>query len=92
MALTGPEAAKALKKATLLQNQMNQLQATIEAGESGTNSKDYTRKIVELAEDISHATIPGWRKAIIHFSKTYGLYLRKRIIFLSICRIRCVQC
>lgn len=63
VALTGPEAAKALKKATLLQNQLTQLQATIEADKSGANSKDYVKKIVELTDDISHAVIPGWRKA-----------------------------
>ncbi|XP_014472783.1 PREDICTED: alanine--tRNA ligase, cytoplasmic [Dinoponera quadriceps] len=62
VALTGPEAAKALKKATLLQNQLTQLQATIEADKSGAHSKDHVKKIVELTEDISHATIPGWRK------------------------------
>ncbi|XP_020285640.1 alanine--tRNA ligase, cytoplasmic isoform X2 [Pseudomyrmex gracilis] len=62
VALTGPEAAKALKKATLLQNQLTQLQSTIEADKSGTNSKEYVKKIVELTEDISHAVISGWRK------------------------------
>lgn len=73
VALTGPEAAKALKKATLLQTQLTQLQVTIEADKSGANSKDYVKKIVELTEDISHAVIPGWRKVIIHFIKRADL-------------------
>lgn len=64
IALTGPEATKALKKATLLQNQLTQLQATIEADKAGKNSKEYVKNIIELTEDISHAIIPGWRKAI----------------------------
>ncbi|XP_012235139.1 alanine--tRNA ligase, cytoplasmic isoform X2 [Linepithema humile] len=62
VALSGPEATKALKKATLLQNQLIQLQATIEADKSGKKSKEYVKNIVELTEDISHAIIPGWRK------------------------------
>lgn len=64
VALTGPEATKALKKAKLLQNQLTQLQATIEADKSGKKSKKHVKSIVELTEDISHAIIPGWRKAI----------------------------
>lgn len=70
VALTGPEAVKALKKATLLQKQLIQLQAVIEADKSGTNSKEYVKKIVELTEDISHAIIPGWRKVVI-FNKVF---------------------
>lgn len=69
VALTGPEAAKALKKVTLLEKQLTQLQATIEADMSGANSKDYVKKIIELTEDISHATISGWKKVIIYFLK-----------------------
>lgn len=64
VALTGPEAAKALKKTTLLQNQLTQLQETIEADKSGTNSKEHVKKIVEMTDDISHAIIPGWKKVI----------------------------
>lgn len=74
IALTGPEATKALKKAILLQNQLTQLQTIIEADKSGINSKGYVKKIVELAEDISHAIIPGWRKVII-FHKCINLQL-----------------
>ncbi|XP_072754968.1 alanine--tRNA ligase, cytoplasmic isoform X2 [Anoplolepis gracilipes] len=62
VALTGPEAAKAFRTATLLQNQLSHLQETIEKDKSGTNSKEYVKKIVELTEEITHAVIPGWRK------------------------------
>lgn len=72
VALTGPEATKAIKKATLLQNQLTQLQATIETDKAATNSKEHVKKIVELKEDISHAVIPGWKKVVIqHLIKHY---------------------
>ncbi|GAB1869571.1 Alanine--tRNA ligase [Camponotus japonicus] len=62
VALTGPEAAKAFRTATLLQNQLSHLRETIEIDKSGTNSKEYVKKIVELTEEITHAVIPSWRK------------------------------
>ncbi|KAL6444705.1 hypothetical protein ACFW04_002050 [Cataglyphis niger] len=62
VALTGPEAAKAFRTATLLQNQLSHLQKTIETDKSGTNSKEYVKEIVKLTDEITHAVIPGWRK------------------------------
>ncbi|XP_050444615.1 alanine--tRNA ligase, cytoplasmic isoform X1 [Cataglyphis hispanica] len=62
VALTGPEAAKAFRTATLLQNQLSYLQKMIETDKSGTNSKEYVKKIVKLTDEITHAIIPGWRK------------------------------
>ncbi|XP_018345556.1 PREDICTED: alanine--tRNA ligase, cytoplasmic isoform X2 [Trachymyrmex septentrionalis] len=62
VALTGPEAAKALRTGMLLQRQLSQFQATIEDDQSGTNSKEYVREIVELTEEISHALIPAYWK------------------------------
>ncbi|XP_015591734.1 alanine--tRNA ligase, cytoplasmic [Cephus cinctus] len=62
VALTGPEATKALKKTQLLQNQLNQIRNLIDNDKSGANSKDYVKKIVELTEDVSHAVIPYWKK------------------------------
>ncbi|XP_033333282.2 alanine--tRNA ligase, cytoplasmic [Megalopta genalis] len=62
VALTGPEAAKAQKKALLLQNQLDQLQKTILADKNSVNSKEYVRKIVELTDDVSRAMIPSWKK------------------------------
>jgi len=68
VALTGPEATKALRTMRILEKQLSQLQATIEADKSGTNSKEYVKKIVELTEEVSHAVIPAWWK-VITFNK-----------------------
>lgn len=65
VALTGPEASKAFRTATLLHSQLSHLQKTIETDKSGTNSKEYVKKIVELTDEITHAVISGWRKVII---------------------------
>ncbi|XP_014616197.1 PREDICTED: alanine--tRNA ligase, cytoplasmic isoform X3 [Polistes canadensis] len=64
IALTGPEAKKAIKKAALLEDKLNQLKNTIEedTDKNSTYSKEYVRQIVELNEDISHATIHSWKK------------------------------
>lgn len=62
VALTGPEAEKARKKTELLENLLNSLKSKIEADKSGENSKDYVREIVDLTEDVSHATIPYVKK------------------------------
>ncbi|EGI61219.1 PREDICTED: alanine--tRNA ligase, cytoplasmic isoform X1 [Acromyrmex echinatior] len=62
VALTGPEAAKALRTGMLLQRQLSQFQASIEDDKSETNSKEYVREIVELTEEISHALIPAYWK------------------------------
>lgn len=70
VALTGPEAAKAFRTATLLQNQLSHLQKMIETDKSGTNSKEYVKKIVKLTDEITHAVIPGWRK-VITFNTTF---------------------
>ncbi|XP_066580958.1 alanine--tRNA ligase, cytoplasmic isoform X2 [Prorops nasuta] len=62
MSLTGPEASKALNRATLLQNQVNEIRMSVNADKIGAHSKLHTKKIVELIEDISQAIIPSWRK------------------------------
>ncbi|XP_046821059.1 alanine--tRNA ligase, cytoplasmic [Vespa crabro] len=62
VALTGPEAKKALKKSALLEDKLNQLKNTIDTDKSGTNSKEYIKQIVELNEDVSHAIISSWKK------------------------------
>lgn len=71
VALTGPEATKAIRTAMILQKQLSQFKATIGADMSGEKSKEYVRKIVGLTEEISHALIPAWWKAIT-FNKTYS--------------------
>ena len=62
VALTGPEATKAQKKAAVLQNHLEQLQATIANDKNGTNTKEHVKKIIELTDDVSRATISSWKK------------------------------
>lgn len=62
VALTGPEAEKARKKTSLLENDLNKLKTLVDADVSGGNSKDLVKQIVELTEDISHAVIPYVKK------------------------------
>ncbi|KAG5891352.1 hypothetical protein JTB14_034418 [Gonioctena quinquepunctata] len=62
VALTGPEATKALKKNELLENRVNELKSLIDGDKEGARSKELVKKIVELTEEISHALIPYWKK------------------------------
>lgn len=60
--MTGPEATKAQKKASVLESHLDRLQATIIADKSGVNIKEHIKKIIELTDDISHAVISSWKK------------------------------
>ncbi|CAG9858360.1 unnamed protein product [Phyllotreta striolata] len=62
VALTGPEATKALKRTELLENRLNQLRSTIDSDKEGHKSKEHVKRIVELTEEVSHALIPYWKK------------------------------
>ncbi|XP_006613091.1 alanine--tRNA ligase, cytoplasmic isoform X1 [Apis dorsata] len=62
VALTGPEAMKAQKKTSILQNYLDELQISIEADKNGINTKEHIKKIVELTDDVSHAIISSWKK------------------------------
>ncbi|XP_063232495.1 alanine--tRNA ligase, cytoplasmic isoform X2 [Bacillus rossius redtenbacheri] len=62
VALTGPEALKALKKTELLENDLNRLCSELNLEQQQLSSKDLVKKVVDLTEDISHATIPYWKK------------------------------
>lgn len=62
VALTGPEAAKALKKTEYLENEINKLKSIIANDKDGKDSKEYVKSIVELGEDVSKATIPYVKK------------------------------
>lgn len=75
VALTGPEAAKALKKNELLENQVNEIKTEIANDKDGAKSKEIVKKIVELTDDVSHSVIPYWKKeemrnALKSFKKT----------------------
>lgn len=62
VALTGPEAVKALKKTELFEAEIAKLKNVISADASGKNSKEHVKRIVELTEDISMAVIPYVKK------------------------------
>ncbi|PNF25968.1 Alanine--tRNA ligase, cytoplasmic [Cryptotermes secundus] len=62
VALTGPEASKALKKTELLENKLNKFISLLNSDDSEISNKDLVKKIVELTDDVSHATIPYWKK------------------------------
>ncbi|CAL8070160.1 unnamed protein product [Orchesella dallaii] len=58
VALTGPEASKALKKAALLEQAFTNLKNSV----SSTPPKEIQRKITELGDEISASQIPYWKK------------------------------
>lgn len=62
VALTGPEAAKAMKKTEYFENEINKLKSIISNDKDGKDAKEHVKKIVELNEDISKATIPYVKK------------------------------
>ncbi|XP_001357433.2 alanine--tRNA ligase, cytoplasmic [Drosophila pseudoobscura] len=62
VALTGPEALKAIKKSEAFEQEIVKLKATIDADKSGKDSKSHVKEIVELTEQISHATVPYVKK------------------------------
>lgn len=62
VALTGPEATKALKRTDLLQNRLNELKSTVDTDKDGSKSKEHVKKIVELSDEVSQAVIPYWKK------------------------------
>ncbi|XP_067621830.1 alanine--tRNA ligase, cytoplasmic [Eurosta solidaginis] len=62
VALTGPEAVKALAKADELQKQIEILKSTIENDKEGKNSKIHVKQIVELTEEVSQTIIPYVKK------------------------------
>lgn len=71
VALTGPEARKAIRTAKILQEQLTEFEAAVQNKKKfEMKSKECMRKIVELTKEISHSLIPAYWKAII-FNKTY---------------------
>ncbi|KAK9727725.1 DHHA1 domain [Popillia japonica] len=68
VALTGPEATKALKKTELLENKLNALKSSIDNDANSVDSRQHVKNIVELTEEVSHATIPYWKKESIRNS------------------------
>lgn len=62
VALTGPEATRALRKTEQLEAELGRLRETIAADASGADAKEHVRRIVEQSEVIAHATIPYVKK------------------------------
>ncbi|KAF0306798.1 Alanine--tRNA ligase, cytoplasmic [Amphibalanus amphitrite] len=60
VALTGPEATKALHRSAALENQLNVLSEQL--NDPQLSSKELVRRIVELTDEISQATIQQWKK------------------------------
>ncbi|KAL1490632.1 hypothetical protein ABEB36_013293 [Hypothenemus hampei] len=62
VALTGPEATRALKRNELLENRLNEIKSLIAEDNQGTKSKEHIKSIVELTDEVSQAVIPYWKK------------------------------
>ncbi|XP_026325999.1 alanine--tRNA ligase, cytoplasmic [Hyposmocoma kahamanoa] len=62
VALTGPEAIKAINKLSVLENEVNNIASYIKEQGDNINHKDVVKKIVDLTNDISHAQISYWKK------------------------------
>lgn len=62
VALTGPEAIKAINKLSVLENEVNNIASYIKEQGDNVNQKDIVKKIVDLTNDISHAQISYWKK------------------------------
>ncbi|KAL1124225.1 hypothetical protein AAG570_001995, partial [Ranatra chinensis] len=63
VALTGPEASKAVKRASVLENAVNILKTLADSSKGDPAvKKEVVKSIVELNSDISQAVIPYWKK------------------------------
>ncbi|XP_061398355.1 alanine--tRNA ligase, cytoplasmic [Musca vetustissima] len=62
VALTGPEAIKAINKSNLFQAEIEKINKAIEEDANGQNSKNIVKQIVEINEEISRAIIPHVKK------------------------------
>ncbi|KAJ0181786.1 hypothetical protein K1T71_002508 [Dendrolimus kikuchii] len=61
VALTGPEALKALYKLSVLENEVNNIASFIKENDN-INQKEIVKKLVDLTNDISQAQISYWKK------------------------------
>merc|ERR1719419_1488856 len=60
IALTGPEAEKAVKKAQMLDDKLEKVAATV--GEAKLTQKELVKLMTELGDDISESQISYWKK------------------------------
>ncbi|GFU43713.1 alanine--tRNA ligase, cytoplasmic [Nephila pilipes] len=62
VALTGPEATKAIKRSELFQNEVENLKNLVDDKNRNVTEKEIVKKIVELTEEISQSNISYWKK------------------------------
>ncbi|XP_013200543.1 alanine--tRNA ligase, cytoplasmic [Amyelois transitella] len=62
VALTGPEAQKAINKQNILENEVNNLANLIKEQGNNIIQKDILKNIIDLTNDISQAQISYWKK------------------------------
>ncbi|XP_037076515.1 alanine--tRNA ligase, cytoplasmic-like [Pollicipes pollicipes] len=62
VALTGPEAQKALNRAAALENRLNTLAEQVADPSGALGSRELVKRIVELTDEISQATVQQWKK------------------------------
>lgn len=62
VALTGPEAIKAINKMSVLENEVNNIANFIKEQGENINQKEIVKKIVDLTNDVSQAHISYWKK------------------------------
>lgn len=72
VALTGPEAQKALNKSAVLENALNALRNELKTIPlTPQSAKEMVKRIVELTNDVSHAVIPYWKKVKLFYFITF---------------------
>lgn len=62
VALTGPEATKAINKADLFDKSVLKLKNSIESKSNKENYKENVKEIVDLIEEVSQSSISYWKK------------------------------
>lgn len=62
VALTGPEATKAIKRMEVLEKRLDEIHSSLVCDINGTNAKEIVKRVVELTDEISQAVIPCWKK------------------------------
>lgn len=62
VALTGPEATKALKKGEHYQNEVNRIKGEGEKVTQAAQGKELVKQLVQLSEEISQSSISYWKK------------------------------
>lgn len=62
IALTGPEATRAIKKAALFQTEADKIAEQVKSATNAIEQKKLVKSIVELIEEVSQSNISYWKK------------------------------